>query len=460
MSDTSSRPTVLVLDDERNIRNAIQIALEQEGMHVVTAHDVAAAARILRERLIDLMILDIRLGELDGLSFFRKLQAEGAAVPTIFISGHATLTEAAQAVKIGGFDFLEKPFSAEKIAVIARRCLEHSALAQRLRAIEAREGRREIIGDSPAVRRLVADALKVAHADVDVLVQGETGVGKELVANLIHEHSQRKQGPFVKVNCSAIPENLVESELFGHERGAFTGASASKRGQFELAHRGTLFLDEVGDLPLAAQAKILRALQQREIQKLGAEKTIRVDVRVISASHKDLSRCVAENRFREDLFYRLNVVPLRVPSLRERSEDIPLLATVIVARLCAKHNLKLKQVDEEVLLELQRHPWPGNVRELENLLERIVIMGGDAITTLDLPEELLAGGGESAGGEGASERSTLKEHRDRSERDFIIANLRKHGGNISRTAVELGVRRPYLHRRMATLGITKKDYFG
>jgi DNA-binding NtrC family response regulator len=457
MSDTSARPTALVLDDERNIRNAIQIALEQEGMHVVTAHDVAAAVRILRERVIDLMILDIRLGEIDGLSFFRKLQAEGAAVPTIFISGHATLTEAAQAVKIGGFDFLEKPFSAEKIAVIARRCLEHSAMEQRLRAIEAREGRREIIGESPSVRRLVTDALKVARADVDVLVQGESGVGKELVANLIHEHSQRKDGPFIKVNCSAIPENLVESELFGYERGAFTGAISSKRGLFELAHRGTLFLDEVGDLPLAAQAKILRALQQREIQKVGAEKTIRVDVRVISATHKDLGRCVAENRFREDLFYRLNVVPLRVPSLRERSEDIPLLVNVIVARLCAKHNLKPKPVDEEVMHELQRHPWPGNVRELENLLERMVIMGGEVITTFDLPEDLLASDESSAPDD---DRPTLKDHRDRTERDFIIANLKKHGGNISRAAVELGVRRPYLHRRMATLGITKKDYFG
>lgn len=459
MSDTSTRPTALVLDDERNIRNAIQIALEQEGMHVVTAHDVAAAVRILRERVIDLMILDIRLGEIDGLSLFRKLQAEGAAVPTIFISGHATLTEAAQAVKIGGFDFLEKPFSAEKIAVIARRCLEHSALEQRLRAIEAREGRREIIGDSSTMRRLVSDALKVAHADVDVLVQGETGVGKELVANLIHEHSLRQQGPFVKVNCSAIPEALVESELFGHERGAFTGASSSKRGLFEIAHRGTLFLDEVGDLPLAAQAKILRALQQREIQKVGAEKTIRVDVRVISATHKDLSRCVAEGRFREDLFYRLNVVPLRVPSLRERNEDIPLLAKVIVTRLCAKHNLKPKHIDDEVLFELQRQPWPGNVRELENLLERMVIMGGESITLFDLPEELLAGEEDDIEAS-RDERSTLKEHRDRSEREFIIANLKKHGGNISRAATELGVRRPYLHRRMATLGITKKDYFG
>lgn len=457
MSEIPARPTVLVLDDEKNIRCAIEIALEQNGMHVVAAHDMAAAARILRERVVDLMVLDIRLGELDGLSFFRKLQAEGAAVPTIFISGHATLTEAAQAVKIGGFDFLEKPFSAEKIAVAARRCLEHSALKERLRVLEARDGGREIVGASPIIQRLIADALKIASTHVNVLITGESGTGKELVADMIHAQSQRRHGPFVKVNCSAIPESLVESELFGHERGAFTGATGAKRGLFETAHRGVLFLDEVGDLSLSAQAKILRALQYGEVQKVGAEKTVKVDVRVIAATHKDLKRGVAENQFREDLYYRLNVVPLRVPSLRERSEDIALLTKSIITRLCAKHNLRQKAVDEEVLLELEHHPWPGNVRELENLLERVVIMSGESITLLDLPEELLA----PVDGVALKPelRSTLKEFRDQTERDYILATLKKHGGNISRAAQELGVRRPYLHRRMAVLGILKKDYF-
>ena len=460
MSDSPAQPTVLVLDDEKNIRYAIQIALEQEGIHVVAAHDVAAATRILRERVVDLMVLDIRLGEIDGLSLFRKLQADGAAVPTIFISGHATLTEAAQAVKIGGFDFLEKPFSAEKIVIAVRRCLEHTALKERLRLIEAREGVREIVGDSPPIRRLIADALKIAASDVNVLIQGESGTGKELVANLVHARSARSVGPFVKVNCSAIPESLVESELFGHERGAFTGANSAKRGLFEVAHRGVLFLDEVGDLPQSAQAKILRALQHGEIQKVGAEKTTRVDVRVISATHKDLKRCVAENQFREDLYYRLNVVPLRVPSLRERSDDIPLLVKFLVARLCTKHNLKEKLVDDEVLFELRHYPWPGNVRELENLLERVVIMSADSITTLDLPEELLAADEIATGISHGDALPNLKEFRDRAERDFILLMLKKHGGNISRAALELGVRRPYLHRRMATLSIAKKDYFG
>ncbi|HEY0681962.1 MAG TPA: sigma-54 dependent transcriptional regulator [Steroidobacter sp.] len=458
MADASIQPTVLVLDDEKNIRHAIQIALEQEGMHVIAAHDVASAARALDERVVDLMILDIRLGEIDGLAFFRKLQVEGSAVPTIFISGHATLAEAAQAMKIGGFDFLEKPFSAEKISVLARRCLEHAALQQRLHAIEAREGVGEIVGDSPAIQRLIADALKVADTQASVLITGESGTGKELVANLIHANSSRRDAPIVKVNCSAIPENLIESELFGHERGAFTGAHAPRRGLFETAHRGVLFLDEVADLPLGAQAKILRTLQHGEIQKLGAERTLRVDVRVISATHKDLKRCVADGSFREDLYYRLNVVPLRVPSLRERRRDIPLLVNFIVARLCAKHNLRAKQVDADAMHELEQYSWPGNVRELQNLLERVLIMSGDRITLLDLPEEVLAVVDDP--GSKHTAQSSLKDCRDQAERDLILATLKKHAGNISRTALDLHVRRPYLHRRMSALGISKKDYFG
>lgn len=459
MAEPTALPTVLVLDDEKNIRHAIQIALGQEGMHVIVAHDVASAARVLDERVVDLLILDIRLDGYDGLAFFRKLQAEDNAVPTIFISGHATLDEAAQAIKLGGFDFLEKPFSVEKLCVTAKRCLEHAALQQRLIAIEAREGAHEIVGDSPAIQRLIADALKVAETEASVLITGESGSGKELIANLIHAHSSRRQMPMVKVNCSAIPENLMESVLFGHERGAFTGAHSARRGLFETANRSVLFLDEVADLPLGAQAKILRALQYGEVQKLGAERAVRVDVRIISATHKDLKQCVAEGRFREDLYYRLNVVPLRTPSLRERSRDIPLLVSFILDQLCAKHNLRAKVVDHEALQELMQYAWPGNVRELQNLLERALIMSGDRITVLDLPEEILAGNMPSTNGKDTAQ-SSLKECRDQAERDLIIATLKNHAGNISRAALDLHVRRPYLHRRMTALKISKKDYFG
>jgi two-component system nitrogen regulation response regulator NtrX len=451
------QPVVLVIDDEKNIRRSIEIALEQEGLRVLAAHDPAHALRTLTERVVDLAILDIRLGGMDGLELYRAMRARGLDVPTIFISGHATLTQTAEAIKGGGYDFLEKPFTAEKLLVTVRRCLELTRLQERLRVAEAQLKTTGIIGDSPAIRQLIADALKVAESDAGVLISGESGVGKELVASTIHNHSRRRAASLVTVNCSAIPESLIESELFGHERGAFTGATASRKGHFELAHRGTIFLDEIGDLSLGAQAKILRVLQSGEIQKIGADRPTSVDVRVICASHKDLKRMAAEGAFREDLFYRLNVVPLRVPSLRERRDDIPLLVRVLAERHCARHNLRPKRIDDEVVAELQRYQWPGNIRELANVLERMLIMSGERVGIADLPEEIGGGAEEPTAPGGAS---LLKEFRDQAERDFIIATLRKHGGNVSQTALELGVRRTYLHRRFVVLNIAKKDYFG
>jgi DNA-binding NtrC family response regulator len=446
-----AKPVVLVLDDEKNIRTAIEIALSQEGMHVVAAHDVAAALRVLHERIVDAMIVDIRLGEVNGLEFFRRADADGVAPPTIFISGHASLTEAAQAVKLGGFDFVEKPFSAEKIAVSVKRCLEMSNLRQRLRLAQSR-GESEIVGDSLVVRRLIDSAIKVAQTNASVLITGESGTGKELVANCIHTHSARAQAPFVKVNCSAISEGVLESELFGHERGAFTGAVAARKGLFEVAHHGVIFLDEIADLTPAAQAKLLRVLQNGEIQRVGAERTMQVDVRVISGTHKDLKQAVAEGRFREDLFYRLNVVPLRVPALRERLEDIPLLVGALLRRIRERNNLRDKPIDDEVFDELRRHDWPGNIRELQNLLERLMIMSGDRITVFDLPEEILAPA------RGSAPLSALKEFRDRAEREHIIATLRRLNGNVSQAALELGVGRTYLHKRLSVLQIGKKDF--
>jgi two-component system nitrogen regulation response regulator NtrX len=449
------KPVVLVVDDEKNIRSSIEIALAQEGMHVIGAHDVATALRTLHERIVDVMIVDIRLGDVSGLEFFRRAHADGIAPPAIFISGHATLTEAAQAVKVGGFDFLEKPFSAEKIAVSVRRCLEMSTLRERLRLAEAGQDGAQIVGESAAIRRLVMDAMKVARTNASVLITGESGSGKELVANCIHAHSDRAQQPFVKVNCSAIPETLIESELFGHERGAFTGAVTARKGLFEVAHRGVLFLDEIADLSASAQAKILRALQSGEIQRIGAESTTVVDVRVLSGTHKDLRQAVTEGRFREDLYYRLNVVPLRVPALRERLEDLPLLVRFLMKRLGERNNLREKPIEDEVFDELRRHDWPGNVRELQNVLERLLIMSSDRITTLDLPEEILSAASRTGS---VATVPALKEFRDRAERDHIIATLRRHKGNVSQAALELGVGRTYLHKRLTVLQITKKDF--
>jgi two-component system nitrogen regulation response regulator NtrX len=455
VSGAPAKPVVLVLDDERNIRAAIEVALSQEGMHVIAAHDVASALRTLHERIVDAMILDIRLGDIGGLDFFRRIEADGIAPPTVFISGNASLTEAAQAVKIGGFDFLEKPFSAEKIAVTMKRCLEMSALRARLQLASSQQGASsEIVGDSAAIRRLESAAMKVAQTHASVLITGESGSGKELVANCIHAHSARSQAPFVKVNCSAISESLVESELFGHERGAFTGAVSARKGRFEIAHHGVIFLDEIADLAPTAQAKILRVLQNGEIQRVGSERVTHVDVRVISGTHKDLKAAVAAGHFREDLYYRLNVVPLHVPPLRERKEDIPLLVAALIARLAERNNIRVKPIDDEVFEELQAHDWPGNVRELQNLLERLLIMSGERITVLDLPEDFLSEPAKRVAGG----RTALKEYRDQAERDYIISTLRRNNGNVSQTALELGVGRTYLHKRLSVLNIAKKDF--
>ncbi|MDB6104425.1 MAG: two component, sigma54 specific, transcriptional regulator, Fis family [Gammaproteobacteria bacterium] len=455
MTDLVNRPVVLVLDDEKNIRQSIAIALEQEGLQVIGAQDASSALRALHERIVDLLIIDIQLGDVDGITFFKKVRAEGLDIPAIFISGHATLTEAAQAVKIGGFDFLEKPFSAEKIAITSMRCLEMSAIKERLRLIEMRNDPKDMVGESRAIKQLISEILKVARTHANVLITGESGTGKELVANSIHAQSSRSDGPVIKVNCSAIPDSLLESELFGHEKGAFTGANASKRGLFEVAHRGTIFLDEVADLSLAAQAKILRVLQNGDIQKVGSEKSIQVDVRVLSGTHKDLRQAIAEGRFREDLYYRLNVVPIRVPSLRERADDILLLVSFFANRIYEKHNLKPKAIEEEVVWELQRYAWPGNVRELQKVLERILIMSGDRVSIRDLPEELLAQDDPTDG----NRLSALKAFRDNAEREFVIAALKRNNGNVSQSAIELGVGRTYLHRRLAVLKITKRDLF-
>lgn len=456
MSESVSPPTVLVLDDEKNIRRAIEIALQQEGMRVIAAHDPASALRFLQERIIDLLILDIKLGEIDGISFFKIAQSAGFTVPTLFISGNATLTQAAEAVKIGALDFIEKPFSAERIVIAVKRCLEFSTLKERLRLSEARNGSEEIIGDSAAINKVIATARKVAATGASVLISGQSGTGKELVANAIHAHSDRRTMPFVKVNCSAIPEQLIESELFGYVKGAFTGAAANKRGLFEVANRGSLFLDEVADLSLGAQAKILRVVQSGEMQKVGSEEAVTVDVRVLSGTHKDLKEQVAKSLFREDLYYRLNVVPIRVPSLRERPEDIPLLAQFFARRVCEKNNIKDKPIDDEVLSELKRYHWPGNVRELQNVMERVITMSGERVSLLDIPEEIVAVIDVSANRHAGS---ALREFRDKSERDFILATLRRNLGNISQSAVELGVGRSYLHRRLAVLGIAKREWF-
>ena len=362
MNQEVNRGTILVVDDEVNIRRALQMTLESEGYVVHVCDNPLVAYRLLTERIFSLAILDIRMGQISGIDLFSKLRADGIYVPVIFVSGNASLSEAVQASRVGAFDFVEKPFSAEKITLTVERCLEHEALKCRVAELtsEGRSaGNRKFIGNSPAARQTLADAEKVARSSATVLIQGESGTGKELIAQLIHDQSERRARAFVKVNCSAIPETLIESELFGYERGAFTGAQSAKRGFFEQANGGTLFLDEIGDMSLHAQSKVLRALQSSEIQKLGSEKILRVDVRIIAATHRNLTEEVRSGRFREDLFYRISVVPVQTLPLRERREDVPLLITWFMKTYCARNNLREKLIDDDLLRELSHYDCRG-----------------------------------------------------------------------------------------------------
>jgi DNA-binding NtrC family response regulator len=476
--------TILVVDDEKNIRRTLRMVLEGEGLDVRDAERAEDAVAILADEPVDVLVTDIRLPGMSGIELLERVKRDPATatMPVIVISGHASVSEAVDAVKLGATDFFEKPLDRERVLVSVRNAVRAATLQREVHDLRSKIGaREEMIGESPAMRRLFAEIEKVAPTRGRVLITGESGTGKELIARAMHRLSTRRDGAFVKVNCAAIPAELVESELFGHERGAFTGAVARKRGHFEAAHGGTLFLDEIGDMPLPAQAKVLRALQQGEVNRVGSDQVVHVDVRVIAATNKDLEREVAEGRFREDLYFRLNVVPLRSPALRERAEDIPLLVTSFAREFCRENGLRPKPIDGAVLDELQQRGFPGNVRELKNLVERLVILSGDEITLLDLPEEgrhsreLRAKAREAAGApplpvaaadddddddgpatpRAPGARPSLREHRDHAERQYILRTLRENDWNISRAATLLGVERTNLHKKIRGLGIQR-----
>jgi DNA-binding NtrC family response regulator len=476
--------TVLVIDDEKNIRRTLRMVLEGDDIDVRDAETAEAGLALLGEESVDVVVTDIRLPGMSGLDLLQRVKrsAEWAATPVIVISGHAQLSEAVDAIKLGAADFFEKPLDRDRVLVSVRNALKAARLEREVTDLRAAVGaREEMVGNSAAMQRLFTEVEKVAPTRGRVLITGESGTGKELVARAIHRLSPRREQPFVKVNCAAIPAELVESELFGHEKGAFTGAVARKRGHFESADKGTLFLDEIGDMPLAAQAKVLRALQSGEVSRVGSDQVFTVDVRVLAATNKDLEREVKEGRFREDLYFRLNVVPLRTPALRERPDDIPLLVRRMVEDFSRENGMKPKPVEPAVLEELERRGFPGNVRELKNLVERLVILSGDEITVLDLPEESrlsrelrekTAGARASApppqGGDDDDDdlppppprapgaRPSLREYRDHAERQYILDTLREVDWNISRAATLLGLERTNLHKKIRALGV-KRD---
>jgi DNA-binding NtrC family response regulator len=478
--------TVLVVDDEKNIRRTLQLVLEGEGYRVLGAETASQGLAILAspETPVDLAILDVKLPDMSGLEALAKLRGDEPTkdLPIIVISGHATVDDAVQAIKLGASDFFEKPLARERVLVSVHNVL-HAAMTERelARVTEQQLLRYEMIGRSAPMQRLFHEIEKVAPTKASVLVTGESGTGKELIARAIHRLSPRAGGPFVKVNCAAIPRELIESELFGHERGAFTGAQQRRRGLFEQAHGGTLFLDEIGDMDLVAQAKVLRAVQSGEISRVGSEHVIHVDVRVLAATNKDLARAVENGIFREDLYFRLAVFPIRSPALRERVEDVVLLAEAFMEQFARENGIRPKPIDAEVLTALAGRKWPGNVRELKNVVERSAILSGDRVTIADLPEdphqspfeeELEAHAHESGDGmdddAGPTAHSspsmapggrplTLREHRDRTERQYIVETLKMTGWNISRTAIVLGVERTNLHKKIRAYAIKRGE---
>ncbi len=469
---------ILIVDDEKNIRRTLRMVLESEGHVVHEAGSIAEADAVLARERVDLILLDVKLGDDNGLDLLRSLKARGddgmasrtSEIPVVMISGHATIDDAVAATRLGAFDFMEKPLDRNRVVVAARNALERRRMWREVhdlrRAVDARW---ELLGSAPVMLELRRQIAKVAPSRSRVLITGESGTGKELIARAIHRNSTVSAGAFVKVNCAAIPPELIESELFGHERGAFTGAIAKKRGLFEVADGGTIFLDEIGDMAHTAQAKVLRVLQTGEFTRVGGEKSLRTDARVVAATNRDLEQMVKDGQFREDLYFRLNVVPIHSPDLKDRAEDVPLLVEAFVRECCDENGLGYKPIDEAVLERLKVYEWPGNVRELRNIVERLVIMSDEVIREEDLPPYL--GGPRSPSQArttgpvttidlGRYAGKSLREFREEVEAEFIRIRLAEFEWNISRTAQALGIERTNLHKKLRALGIHRGEDVG
>ena len=475
------KPRILVVDDEASIRDTLRMILEYEGYEVIQAATGEDGVRLIERESPDLVFLDIKMPGMDGLEVLQKVRHLADTTPIVVISGHvehggASSREAAEAIKLGARDFIEKPPTEERILVTVRNALDTSRLRSENRTFKRDiEKRYQIVGDAPALQ-VVRDAIhKAAPTNATVLIWGESGVGKELVARAIHRESLRRDGPFVQVNCAAIPDELIESELFGHEKGSFTGATDRQIGKFEQADKGTIFLDEVGDMSLKTQAKVLRVLQEQEIERLGSNRVIKVDVRVIAATNKNLEEAIDTGAFREDLFYRLNVVPILVPPLRERRDDIPALVRHFADLLSRENNFRRRSFSAQAMEKLRQRHWRGNIRELRNAVERLLIMtSGDTIDARDVPDEgpsrVDASGIGSPGGSGVAaappaaaspepawaSAQTLQEFKSVSERAFLVARLRENGWNISKTAEVIDTPRSNLYKKLEQYQISEE----
>jgi two-component system nitrogen regulation response regulator NtrX len=463
------KPRILVIDDEPAIRDSLRMILEYEDYGFVgAANGPEGVAAVQRERP-DLVLLDIKMPGMDGMEVLRKLRSLDDTLPVVMISGHGTTATAVEAIKAGAVDFLDKPLSSERVIVTLHNVLQQQELRQENRELKlAMEAKYEIVGKSPGLVKVLEAVRRAAPTDATVLLLGESGVGKELVARAIHRNSRRAGQRFIQVNCAAIPEELIESELFGHEKGSFTGATEKQIGKFEQADRGTIFLDEVGDMSQKTQAKVLRVLQEQEVERLGSSRTIKVDVRVIAATNKHLEDAIQRGDFREDLYFRLNVIPIVVPPLRERREDVPLLAEHFARRLSEEHNVR-RRFDSRALEALQNYKWRGNIRELRNTVERLVIMTDrEVIGVGDLPGDVTsartvaadtttpASTAPAASGASNSGGNTLREFKDASERAFLVQKLRENNWNISKTAEVIDTPRSNLYKKLEQYGIKQE----
>jgi two-component system nitrogen regulation response regulator NtrX len=463
------KPRILVIDDEAAIRDSLKMTLEYDGNDVILAATGEEGVKLIEREAPDLVFLDIKMPGMDGLEVLHKVQHLVEVTPIVVISGHADITTAVEATRLGAFDFIEKPLERERVLVTVRNAVDTRRLKSENKSYRRdAEKKYQIIGDSPALAAVRGAIQKASPTNATVLIWGESGVGKELVARAIHRESLRRDGPFVQVNCAAIPDELIESELFGHEKGSFTGATDRQIGKFEQADKGTIFLDEVGDMSLKTQAKVLRVLQEQELERLGSNRIIKVDVRVIAATNKNLEEEIDRNTFREDLFYRLNVVPIHVPALRDRRDDIPALVRHFADLFARDNNFHRKTFTAQAMEKLKQQHWRGNIRELRNFVERLVIMTNvDAIDARDIPDGGVIRGDvavATATGEAsasATEQSwmqapTLQEFKSGSERAYLVAKLRENGWNISKTAEVIDTPRSNLYKKLEQYRISQE----
>jgi two-component system nitrogen regulation response regulator NtrX len=455
---------ILVIDDEAAIRDSLRMTLEYEGYEFLGAATGQEGLALAEREAPDLVLLDVKMPGMDGIEVLERLRHMNESLPVVVVSGHGTISTAVEATKKGAFDFIEKPFASERVLVSLRNALDHRQLRDENRSLKkAVEVRHQMVGDSASLKQVMAAVGRAAPTNATVLIQGESGVGKELVARTIHRNSLRSRERFVQVNCAAIPEELIESELFGHEKGSFTGATEKQVGKFEQADRGTIFLDEVGDMSAKTQAKVLRVLQEGEVERLGSARTIKVDVRVIAATNKNLEEEIEKGHFREDLYFRLAVIPIHVPPLRDRPEDVPALVRHYMDFFSRESNVRPKRITPAAMDVLSRSRWKGNIRELRNTVERLNIMtSGDTIDVADLPETVRSntGGGlaapKSSGDSEATKAGTLREFKENAERNFLVGKLRENGWNISKTAEVIGTPRSNLYKKLEQYQITQE----